>query len=271
MDNKFESGGGKQVNISQQISGNSNIIAGRDVTVTYGIPPEIFVELAGKLAVTESALASFFKILEQQQVPHSDLDSTLRKIAGQYTELRLRLDTVQSADPQVKLLKEEAGRAIAQGRLADAESLLKAQIHNSFNSDGGQQNIAQGTGAIGQQVNNTYNITQQVPVKELQEMLKLLAEIKAQLPELPQKARGDSATALKYLEQSLRITQEIGNRAGEGAALNNIGQIYYMQGNYVSALCYLEQSLTIHRMLGDKASEVATLNNIAQLYLCTGN
>jgi tetratricopeptide (TPR) repeat protein len=82
---------------------------------------------------------------------------------------------------------------------------------------------------------------------------------------------GNYAKALSLYEQSLRISQEIGDRTGEGAALNNIGQIYYMQGNYVSALRYLEQSLAIHYMLGDKASEAATLNNIAQLHLCTGN
>jgi endo-beta-N-acetylglucosaminidase D len=63
---------------------------------------------------------------------------------------------------------------------------LKSQIsgdtfNNSFNSGGGQQIIAQGTGAIGQQVN--YNITQQVSVEEL---LKLLQEIKGQLPEKAQ-------------------------------------------------------------------------------------
>ncbi len=82
---------------------------------------------------------------------------------------------------------------------------------------------------------------------------------------------GNYAKALALYEQSLRISREIDDRAGEGAALNNIGQIYYMQANYAKALRYLEQSLAIHYMLGDKASEAATLNNIAQLHLCTGN
>ena len=58
--------------------------------------------------------------------------------------------------------------------------------NSTFNSGGGTQNIAQGTGAIGQQNNSTS--TQQVPVDEL---LKLLAEIKAQLPELPAEAQAE--------------------------------------------------------------------------------
>lgn len=81
---------------------------------------------------------------------------------------------------------------------------------------------------------------------------------------------GNYAKALSLYEQSLRISLEIGDRMGEGAALNNIGQIYYMQRDYANALRYLEQSLAIHYMLGDKASEAATLNNIAQIHLCTG-
>ena len=50
-------------------------------------------------------------------------------------------------------------------------------MNNQCNSNGGQQNIAQGTGAIGQ-VNNNY-ATPQVPVP-VEELLTLLAEIKAQ-------------------------------------------------------------------------------------------
>ncbi|RWX45898.1 hypothetical protein H206_03776 [Candidatus Electrothrix aarhusensis] len=103
-DNTFESSGGPQ-NIGQGTGaiGQQN---------NYGISPEVFAEYAGKLAVTDAALASFFKIMEEQQVPHSDLDNKLREIAGQYKELRLRLETVQSEDPQVQRLKEEAGQAI---------------------------------------------------------------------------------------------------------------------------------------------------------------
>jgi hypothetical protein len=39
--------------------------------------------------VTQSALATFFEILEQKQVPPEDLDSTLREIAKNYNTVAI--------------------------------------------------------------------------------------------------------------------------------------------------------------------------------------
>lgn len=82
----------------QRIWGSGNISSGTgNVTVNkYGVPYEAYSELAGKLAVTESALASFFKILEEQQVPLSDLDSKLREIAIHYKEFLRRSEMITS-------------------------------------------------------------------------------------------------------------------------------------------------------------------------------
>ena len=46
--------------------------------------------------------------------------------------------------------------------------------------------------------------------------------------------------ALTFLEQSLAIRRAIGDRAGEGATLNNISQIYDARGDYATALTFLE-------------------------------
>jgi tetratricopeptide (TPR) repeat protein len=62
--------------------------------------------------------------------------------------------------------------------------------------------------------------------------------------------RADRHTEVK---QSLTIRQQIGDKAGEGATLNNISQIYDAQGDYETALDYLKQSLTIRQQIGDKA------------------
>ncbi|MBX3059228.1 MAG: tetratricopeptide repeat protein [Anaerolineae bacterium] len=78
-------------------------------------------------------------------------------------------------------------------------------------------------------------------------------------------ARGDYDTALRYLEQSLQISQEIGDKSGMGATLNNISQIFKARGDYDTALRYLEQSLHISQEIGDKSGMGATLNNISQL------
>ncbi len=80
-------------------------------------------------------------------------------------------------------------------------------------------------------------------------------------------AKGDYDMALRYLEQSLAIHQQIGDRIGEGATLNNISQIYNAKGDYDTALRYLEQSLAINRQIGDRKGEGATLNNISQIHM----
>jgi len=84
-------------------------------------------------------------------------------------------------------------------------------------------------------------------------------------------ARGDYDTALRYLEQSLGIMQEIGDRQGEGTTLNNISQIYDAKGDYDTALRYLEQSLGIKKEIGDRQGEGVTLNNISQIYDAKGD
>jgi tetratricopeptide (TPR) repeat protein len=62
-------------------------------------------------------------------------------------------------------------------------------------------------------------------------------------------------------QQALDIFLEIGNKAGEGATLNNISQIYHAQGDYTTALIYLTNSLAISQEIGDKAGEGACTVN----------
>ncbi|HHS84335.1 MAG TPA: tetratricopeptide repeat protein [Gammaproteobacteria bacterium] len=82
---------------------------------------------------------------------------------------------------------------------------------------------------------------------------------------------GQYETALSYLNQSLAIRQEIGDRSGEGTTLNNISQIFNARGDYETALSYLEQSLVIQRDIGDRSGEAATRNNISQIYDARGD
>ena len=77
------------------------------------------------------------------------------------------------------------------------------------------------------------------------------------------KARGDYDKALDFLQQSLHIAREIGDRAGEGTNLNNISQIHKARGDYDKAFDFLQQSLLIRKQIGDRAGEGTTLNNMA--------
>ncbi len=77
---------------------------------------------------------------------------------------------------------------------------------------------------------------------------------------------GKYDSALEYLEKSLKIEEEIGDKAGFAKSLNNIGNIYLRWGKYDSTLEYLEKSLKIREEIGDKAGIADTLNNIGLIY-----
>ena len=59
------------------------------LTSIHGISAEELTCVAKELGVIQSALATFCEILEQQQVPPEDLDSTLREIAKNYNTMAI--------------------------------------------------------------------------------------------------------------------------------------------------------------------------------------
>jgi tetratricopeptide (TPR) repeat protein len=81
---------------------------------------------------------------------------------------------------------------------------------------------------------------------------------------------GDYDTALDFLNRSLKIRQEIGDKSGEGTTLNNISQIYDARGDYDTALDFLNRSLKIWQEIGDAAGLCATLFNMGHIHLQNG-
>ncbi|MCP4420640.1 MAG: CHAT domain-containing protein [Chloroflexi bacterium] len=77
---------------------------------------------------------------------------------------------------------------------------------------------------------------------------------------------GNYGTALTYLEQSLKISREIGDKSGEGTTLNNMATTAHARGDYETALTYLEQSLKIRREIGDTAGLCVTLFNMGHIH-----
>ena len=290
---------GKQVNVTQPVSGHGNISSGTGNVTVNGIPPALFAEYAGKLAVTDSALASFFKILEEQQVPLHDLDSKLREIAGQYKELLARVGDDQAAKQAIeagdyakaeKLLDDVANQhSLAAAKAhADNARLQRMQYRHAKAAaywqkaaallpEEEKKDRAEYLGEAGYDLHQLARSTEAQPLYE--QSLAISQEIGDRKQEgvtlnnISQiyDAKGDYGTALKYLEQSLVIHREIGDRAGEGTTLNNISQIYHAKGDYGTALKYLEQSLAIRQEIGDRAGEGTALNNIGQIYDARGD
>ena len=66
---------------------------------------------------------------------------------------------------------------------------------------------------------------------------------------------GDFQKAIEYHERHLKISKEMGNRAGEGIAYGNLGNAYDCLGDFQKAIEYHERQLKILKEVGDRAGE----------------
>jgi len=83
-------------------------------------------------------------------------------------------------------------------------------------------------------------------------------------------AVGQKPKAVDYYEQALQVAREVGDRAGEGTTLNNLGGVYDDLGQKAKAVDYYEQALVIRREVGDRAGEGTTLHNIGMIFAQVG-
>jgi tetratricopeptide (TPR) repeat protein len=89
-----------------------NQVVGTQYNISQGISEDQYRRLTEELGVTRAALTSFFKMLEQQQVPPEDLDHTLRQIATSYKDLQIKLQSFISDNPAIVALKSQARDAV---------------------------------------------------------------------------------------------------------------------------------------------------------------
>lgn len=80
-----------------------------------------------------------------------------------------------------------------------------------------------------------------------------------------------SKKALNYLQQSLEIAREIGDRNLISSALNNLGNAYSSIGDYPTVIDYLQQSLEIKREIGDCNGISNSFNNLGSAYKYLGD
>ncbi len=82
---------------------------------------------------------------------------------------------------------------------------------------------------------------------------------------------GDYQKAIDFYQQSLAIAQQIGDRAGVGRALGNLGNAYHSLGDYQKAIDFHQQSLAIAQQIGDRAGVGSVLGNLGNAYESLGD
>jgi tetratricopeptide (TPR) repeat protein len=76
---------------------------------------------------------------------------------------------------------------------------------------------------------------------------------------------GDYQGAAGDLEQALAIYRDLGDRLGQANALSNLGTVRQLTGDYQGAASDLEQALAIYRDLGDRLGQANALSNLGTL------
>jgi tetratricopeptide (TPR) repeat protein/transcriptional regulator with XRE-family HTH domain len=82
---------------------------------------------------------------------------------------------------------------------------------------------------------------------------------------------GDYPAAAQALEQALALYRELGDRLGQANVLNYLGIVRCLTGDYPAAAQAQEQALALYRELGDRRGQANTLNELGALWYVTGD
>ncbi|MGI8426308.1 MAG: tetratricopeptide repeat protein [Actinomycetota bacterium] len=249
----------------------------------HGIRPEDFQRVSEELGVTKAALASFFKVLDKQEVAREDLDSTLRDFAKRYKQLEEDLKRYTSDDPEVAALREQARAALEAGEFDRAEQLLNEASAKDLAAAERQESVARQRrlSAAQSKANNGDLKRTQFAYREAAEYYRQAAALvpaealvqRAEYLNLQGRAlheAGDYRDAEGPFMQALALREQaLGPEHPDVAtSLNNLAELYDTQGRYAKAEPLYQRSLAIREQaLGLDHPDVGeSLNNLAELY-----
>jgi tetratricopeptide (TPR) repeat protein len=277
-------GAGRDVNVHGPIIQNS---PNSNVKQYYGVSEERFQTLSEEYGVTKSAITSFFKILEQKQVPLTDLDSKLRDIAQRYKDLQAQLATLSSDDAMVIALKQQAKVALDDGDFDKTEKLLNeasdkdVMAAKALHATANKRLLSAASSKA--EVGDVKHI--QLAYMEAATYYQKAAEL---VPSEEQAAlagylnkqgnalleAGHYTEAQASLERSLAIREKaLGpDHPNVAQSLHNLALLYYAQGAYDKAEPLYQRSLAIQeKAFGpDHPDVAASLHNLALLYYAQG-
>ena len=212
-------------------------IAGGDVNITYktsGVSQEQFNQLTEELNVSRAAAVRFLKTLDEKDVALEERGAQFEALLKKYKELEQRL---VGRDDAVSI---EAGELLAEGKLDEADSLLK----ESFAS----------------RLKNLRYLDRQ------REKQKKLAAAEASGLGGIQELKLDYKEALDYYHKAVELDPD------NSTYLNDLGFIEHDLGHYKKAIGLYEQALAINREIyGEKHPSVARdLNSLAVAWNALG-
>ncbi|XP_076325561.1 G-protein-signaling modulator 2-like [Tachypleus tridentatus] len=88
--------------------------------------------------------------------------------------------------------------------------------------------------------------------------------------EFPEEVKVCLEKAVEYYEQNMMLMKELGDRSAQGRACGNLGNTYYLLGNFAQAVSFHQERLNIAREFGDKAAERRAHSNLGNAHIFLG-
>jgi G-protein signaling modulator 2 len=76
--------------------------------------------------------------------------------------------------------------------------------------------------------------------------------------------------AVDYYQQNLALMRDIGDRSAQGRSCGNLGNTYYLLGDFAAAIEHHQERLRIAREFGDKAAERRANSNLGNSHIFLG-
>ncbi|CAG0902645.1 unnamed protein product, partial [Cyprideis torosa] len=268
-------------NLTIKATGQGTVIVQTgDGTIVY----EANKEAVEQLGIAENSLASFFAILQVEDIPVADWEPKLSEIAESFRELKQKLAEIQTSDEAIIDLKNQAEIAIDSGQFAEARKLLGQAEELAIDSHvenrlitaaeiGATKGALAGTqldySAMGEEYESAANKMAVLGEKHSGKWSEYLNWAGGGFYNAGQYKR---AEPLYEKALSLRESNLPEHHNDIAVSLNNLASLYEFQGRYDEVEPLYQRSLSIsEKVLGKDHPEVAiTLNNLAGLYLKQG-
>ncbi|KAH6944336.1 hypothetical protein HPB50_002709 [Hyalomma asiaticum] len=88
--------------------------------------------------------------------------------------------------------------------------------------------------------------------------------------ELPSDVQDCLQRAIHCYEENLKLMVALGDRSTQGRAYGNLGNTYYLLGNFKKAIAYHEQRLKLAKEFGDKAAQRRANSNLGNAHIFLG-
>jgi predicted ATPase len=83
--------------------------------------------------------------------------------------------------------------------------------------------------------------------------------------------RSDTENSRKFLQESIQLAREIGDRRSEATGLNSLANLFGYEDDYQRAIECYETARNIYREVGDRGSECMVLGNLSFLHTELGD